>query len=710
MDFISKYTLDARPDRIDLRDKPYNPPLVPLNEEWPEPAVVENHFPAYIKNQLILNQGHEGACTGFGLACTINYLFWRKQVVEQQGKAAPKKVSERMLYHLARFYDEWPGEDYSGSSCRGAIKAWHKHGVCSQDCWPYQDKAGNIKFIKPRADWHQDAALRPLGVYYRVDRTSLTQMQAAIQETGAIYVSANIHRNWNIRRHGPTYLSHAKLPLIPWEEDTEPQGGHAFALVGYNRRGFIVQNSWGENWGAQGFAVMTYQDWFSNGTDAWVFSLGAPTERNISMPTYYSPKKNSGTAPYPKLTAAAFRPDQARQEHEYANESVRPWNEQLAYEHSVVLGNNGRVIPRLVEHENARACVHDLAVERPAQWLKSKTSGARHVVIYAHGGLNSEEDSVERIRIMAPYFKANSIYPLFLTWRTGLGESLISIMGDALGRLAPTSEGSGDFFSELGKRAAEARDRTLEVACESLGVKAIWSQMKQNAEQAAGRGDDKGGLAYLVDALTRLDDKQSGLKIHLVGHSAGSILLGHLLTLARRKKLKVSSCTLYAPACTVEFANQHYVKAVRGKVLLKRNFHIHLLNDERELADSVGPYGKSLLYLVSRALENGHKTPLLGLANIFDKDKARDDKRWSKHAFKSIREWNGFWRDSENLYQVKAAQVTIRARFKDEQLEKVLESTDSTHGSFDNDISVVGETLRRIRGRKLMVAVENLRY
>ena len=29
-----------------------------------------------------------------------------------------------MLYEMARRYDEWPGENYEGSSARGAMKGW----------------------------------------------------------------------------------------------------------------------------------------------------------------------------------------------------------------------------------------------------------------------------------------------------------------------------------------------------------------------------------------------------------------------------------------------------------------------------------------------------------------------------------------------------------------------------------------------------------
>jgi hypothetical protein len=99
-------------------------------------------LPRYTKDEMILNQGTEGACTGFGLAAVVNYLYWRQLRVGEGdlASAPPAKVSERMLYHLARFYDEWEGEDYSGSSCRGALKGWHHHGVCGAEQWPYRVK------------------------------------------------------------------------------------------------------------------------------------------------------------------------------------------------------------------------------------------------------------------------------------------------------------------------------------------------------------------------------------------------------------------------------------------------------------------------------------------------------------------------------------------------------------------------------------------
>ena len=240
-------TLDARPDRLDLRDREFTPNVVSLPQQWPDDAAIRRLLPRYCKSGLVLDQGEEGACTGFGLACVVNYLHWRVVLDDAtgNGRTRQRPVSPRMLYHLARFYDEWPGEDYDGSSCRGALKAWHKHGVCADQMWPYRDAAGHVRFLKPHDNWAEDALTRRLGVYYRVNRASVVDMQAAIREIGAIYVSGDVHDGWGIEASKKSITGHASLPVVKPMRKADSLGGHAFALVGYNKIGFVVQNSWG---------------------------------------------------------------------------------------------------------------------------------------------------------------------------------------------------------------------------------------------------------------------------------------------------------------------------------------------------------------------------------------------------------------------------------------------------------------------------------
>ena len=156
-----------------------------------------------------------------------------------------------MLYHNARLYDEWEGEDYEGSSCRGALKGWHRHGVCDAKLWPYRDNKGNVKFIEPSPGWSKNAIETPLGSYYRINIDSVVDMQSAIFEVGAIYCSAGVHDGWNEPQASATKDRTDPFNYLPSVSDVvqEENGGHAFAIVGYTRDGFIVQNSWNTSWG-----------------------------------------------------------------------------------------------------------------------------------------------------------------------------------------------------------------------------------------------------------------------------------------------------------------------------------------------------------------------------------------------------------------------------------------------------------------------------
>ncbi len=676
-------TFDARPDRIDYRDRVYNPPLVCLPQQYPSPEFIENHLADYTrKHKLILNQGKEGACTGFGLAAVINYLLWKEclEAGKDGGKSVSRiaRVSPRMLYHMARIYDEWPGEDYEGSSCRGAMKGWHRHGICTEQFWPYK-----TKFVPPKEGWQQDAAQRPLGAYYRINKDSIADMQAAIREVGAIYVSASVHKGWFLG-------ASSTLPMIPFM--TEVAGGHAFAITGYTTRGFIVQNSWGDGWGCLGFAILGYEDWIRNGSDAWVAVCGAPMELVDAVRTRTSLSLHDAVS---GRSEWSWSSDSTAIPYTHATPAVHPWSEGEAYEHTLVLGNDGRPINRFLDVADAVAGFREAALNLPLAWLDGQQKPI--IAIYAHGGLNDEEASIKRIRVMAPYFSENGIYPLFVTWKTGFGESISGILDDAVSKYFRTSEGelSRGFWSDVKNQLQEAKDRSVELACEKLLVKPVWMQMKQNAAAAVERD---AGLALLAGHLVELKQRIPALQIHLVGHSAGSILHGHLLDQLTLKKLQVESLSLYAPACTVGFALEHYASAVKKNILSKERFFFDILSDERELADTVGPYGKSLLYLVSRALEDVHKMPLLGMEAAWNPS-VESKELWNASKTVDVARWRMFMGGMQTV----KVHTKERTKVFDGQ-----EYISLAHGSFDNDVEVVAATLRRIRGEELAVKVENL--
>jgi hypothetical protein len=108
-------------------------------------------------------------------------------------------------------------------------------------------------------------------------------------------------------------------------------------------------------------------------------------------------------------------------------------------------------------------------------------------------------------------------------------------------------------------------------------------------------------------------------RIHVVGHSTGGILLAYLVEALSRAHpgTRIETCSLFAPAATVDLFNSHFLPLL-GQVVSK--MRVFNLSEKLELDDNVALiYRKSLLYLVSRAFEERREAPLCGM-RIYSKE------------------------------------------------------------------------------------------
>jgi hypothetical protein len=626
-------TLDARPDTLDFRDKMYEANLyeVPTRIDLKE----------YTKWKVpVLDQGQEGACTGFGLATVANYLLRRRKVVPD-----PKPVSARMLYEMAKRYDEWPGEGYSGSSARGAIKGWYKHGVCGDECWPYDVNKQDRRLNEVRTS---DALRRPLGAYYRVNHKDLIAMHTAMAEVGILYATGIVHAGWDeITRDG----------VIPYTDAM--RGGHAFALVAYDERGFWIQNSWGKDWGKGGFALITYDDWLQNGTDVWVARLGAPVKMLKVQSTAIS------------HSAAAGKSEA------YSYADLRP--------HIVSIGNDGQ----LQEGGDFGTSREEVAAIFEEDF-KRVTKGWRkkRLLLYAHGGLVSEKAAVQRLADYRAALLEAQVYPVSFIWRSDAWTTMTNILQDAFRKRRP--EGFLDSAKDF---MLDRLDDALEPIARTLTGKLQWDEMKENALLAT--SSPEGGARIALQHIAGLAKELKGdFEIHVVGHSAGSIFHAPLLQLlttqgkiaAGRLKdqegfgLKVKSCTLWAPACTIDLFKESYLPAIHNNWIDR--FALFALTDQAEKDDHCAKiYNKSLLYLVSNAFEDKQRIPLfrdgvpiLGMEKFIKKDK-----------------------DLFKLFKSEKANLVLAPNSAQEGSTE--HSTCQTHGGFDDDKATVTATLARILNR-----------
>jgi pimeloyl-ACP methyl ester carboxylesterase len=601
--------LNALPDVPDIRDRFYEPPLIDLRTRL---------FPTGNTLSPVLDQGPEGSCTGFALASAINLLLNRRlDAAGMNLRIAQQLVSPRMIYEMARIHDEWPGEAYEGSSLRGALKGFFNNGVCTLAEAPYKPGEKNWRLTVSRA---KDARNVGLGAYYRL-RPQMIDYHAALNQTGVIYVSADVHGGWENPDDGA-------IKLRP-----DVSGGHAFIIVGYDENGFLIQNSWGTEWGGfngwSGIAHWSYRDWSRNVRDAWALRLAVPTPEAFD------------------LTSVIVDVESAPASHTV---SVPPPRREDILGHFAHI-DDGKFV------ETGRYATSIENIEETAKFLTDDANGERkyrHLLFYAHGGLNNDVACAHRIAGTKKAWKENGVYPFHFMWETGLAEELKDVLAMRFAESAERVGGVRDFL-----------DMVMEKASRGIGL-ALWREMKADAERAfAGKGAGLVAMAALIKANEALAEPRP---VHLVGHSAGAILIAEMLRSFDKLgsgKTRLASVSLMAPACTMDLYRNAYGPALKGGASARiQRLVQYNLTDKRERDDRVLIYGKSLLYLVSNAFEEQPSMPLLGM-----------------EAFSA----NAALPGNHTIYY--AGRDTSR--------------TDAhSHGGFDSDLTTANDILATVLGKK----------
>ncbi len=635
--------LDAVPDRIDVRDWPYQPRLTAL----PDVLVNCDVVPA------VLDQGTEGACTGFALAAVVNFLL--------RSLNSQRRVSPQMLYEMARRYDEWPGEDYEGSSARGGMKGWVMHGVVSADTWK-TDKKGPQHFTP---EFAKEARKTPGGAYYRVMHREVRDMHAALNEVGILYATLMVHAGWNepgpmkrtVRYVESGLMREREFPVI--KRQGRADGGHAVALVGYSDEGFIIQNSWGTGWGNGGFALLPYEDWLLHATDVWVGQLGVP----VALDLWSTGNAADTSAGLQRATDAV------------PLDTIRPY--------VVDVGNNGELSSTGTYWTTTADLERLFAQEIPdrtAAWSK------RRVLLYLHGGLNNEKEVGQRIVAFRDVMLQNEIYPIHIMWESGLVETLQSVLRDLFTDVDDRAGKVADWLRKLRDGLVEAKDRTFELTASAPGGK-LWREMKENARLASHHPDNLGGMQLLAErakaAMKKLSPKQrESWELHVVGHSAGSIVAASALPHLLDSGIALETLQFLAPAVTLQDFKDLMLPSIKAGRCPHPSMFI--LSDVGERDDDVWAYGKSLLYLVSNAFEKKRETPLLGMERYVSDD-GEEQARFVDPAMNALfkKKVGGF------------PSLVIAGRAAGDGSKCRSES----HGGFDNDPDTMNSVLWRILGR-----------
>ena len=141
--------------------------------------------------------------------------------------AAPKKTTSKRLtneealndlYHTAQVLDEWPGENYNGTSVRAGAKALLSRGLLSEYVWG----------------------------------TTVAELRNFVLSRGTAVVGTDWYEEmFYPEQHGGYLVVQGAVV-----------GGHAWLVIGYDakKKAFIMLNSWGPEWGKAGTAYITEEE------------------------------------------------------------------------------------------------------------------------------------------------------------------------------------------------------------------------------------------------------------------------------------------------------------------------------------------------------------------------------------------------------------------------------------------------------------------
>ena len=214
--------------KIDVRDYQVACAAAP-NVELPE---------AFELNmRAVKNQYSVSSCVAHALAAVVEYFNFMQEKSDTM-------MSTEFIYgnRINHTYTD------KGMVIRDALENLRKYGTCPNSSMP-----GNIEVPEAIRRFNQDAlGVIPVAYPNRITNyCSLykkNDMKLWLMTKGPIVFSVKWYENYWFTVNNELHF----------DEKSEPSGCHCMVIYGWNKEGWLFQNSWGNTWGDGGRAVYPY--------------------------------------------------------------------------------------------------------------------------------------------------------------------------------------------------------------------------------------------------------------------------------------------------------------------------------------------------------------------------------------------------------------------------------------------------------------------
>jgi hypothetical protein len=201
------------------------------NRDWKVSAIypVRITLPEVVDYRTVMfsirNQGNQGSCAAMAGSAM-------KEWQEKIDVNLDDYMSPQFIYNNREDISE------EGMNMRDLMEILKEKGDCLEKLFPYGTQG------KPSIEIYMNASLYKTLNYAFVD--SIDDLKLSLYSNGPCIIAVPVY-NFSERM----WYQYPGDKLL---------GGHALCICGYNKEGFIIRNSWGTEWGKDGYCIMPYED------------------------------------------------------------------------------------------------------------------------------------------------------------------------------------------------------------------------------------------------------------------------------------------------------------------------------------------------------------------------------------------------------------------------------------------------------------------
>ena len=202
------------------------------------------------------DQGECGACVGWATAYYMRTIIEaKKRSLTTVNSIAPIRFSPTYIYEQIKNTGDYDCQ--GGATIPDALQVMRNKGAALLACQPYECGANVSKCDADAANYKIENFATLFDVLQIPTETKVLKIKEALAEGDVtVPIGMMIPRSF--------FSATDQWQAAPTEDPENTLGGHAMAIIGYddNRYGgsFLIANSWGNQWGNNGFTWAKYED------------------------------------------------------------------------------------------------------------------------------------------------------------------------------------------------------------------------------------------------------------------------------------------------------------------------------------------------------------------------------------------------------------------------------------------------------------------